>query len=129
MPVSTSWAAAWERYIRGHVVTDHARRVTTTFLTATLARTAVHDETEDEEDEEGEEGEEGVEDEEGVEGEEGEVAPGWVVDFTDETVTIDLNHPLAGEHLHFEVEICSVRDATQDELKHGHPHGAGGHEH
>ncbi len=59
----------------------------------------------------------------------GEVAPGWVVDFTDETVMIDLNHPLAGEHLHFEVEICSVRDATQEELKHGHPHGAGGHEH
>jgi FKBP-type peptidyl-prolyl cis-trans isomerase SlyD len=63
------------------------------------------------------------------EGEGGEVAPGWVIKFDAENVTVDLNHPLAGEHLHFEVEICSVRDATEEERKHGHPHGPGGHEH
>ena len=41
-------------------------------------------------------------------------------------VTIDGNHPLAGENLHFDVEIASVREASQEELEHGHVHGAGG---
>lgn len=44
-------------------------------------------------------------------------------------VMIDGNHPLAGEHLNFEVEITEVRDATQEELEHGHVHGTGGHHH
>jgi FKBP-type peptidyl-prolyl cis-trans isomerase SlyD len=44
-------------------------------------------------------------------------------------VTIDGNHPLAGEHLNFEVEITEVRAATQEELEHGHVHGPGGHHH
>ena len=44
-------------------------------------------------------------------------------------VTLDLNHPLAGETLHFEVEIMDVREATSDELSHGHAHGPGGHHH
>ena len=39
------------------------------------------------------------------------------------------NHPLAGENLHFEVEIVSVRPATKEELEHGHAHGPGGHHH
>ncbi len=39
------------------------------------------------------------------------------------------NHPLAGENLHFEVEIISVRPATKEELEHGHAHGPGGHHH
>jgi FKBP-type peptidyl-prolyl cis-trans isomerase SlyD len=44
-------------------------------------------------------------------------------------VTVDGNHPLAGEVLNFEVEVTDVRDATQEELEHGHVHGPGGHHH
>ncbi len=44
-------------------------------------------------------------------------------------VTIDGNHPLAGQDLNFDVEITEVRDATAEELAHGHVHGAGGHHH
>lgn len=44
-------------------------------------------------------------------------------------VTVDGNHPLAGQTLHFAVEITEVRDASLDELAHGHVHGAGGHHH
>ncbi len=45
------------------------------------------------------------------------------------TVTVDANHPLAGVELHFDVEVVDVRDASSDELSHGHVHGAGGHHH
>ncbi len=44
-------------------------------------------------------------------------------------VVVDGNHPLAGENLHFEVEVTDVRDATHEELEHGHVHGPGGHHH
>lgn len=44
-----------------------------------------------------------------------------------ETVTVDANHPLADQNLHFDVEVIDVRDATPDELAHGHVHGPGGH--
>jgi FKBP-type peptidyl-prolyl cis-trans isomerase SlyD len=44
-------------------------------------------------------------------------------------VTVDGNHPLAGQNLHFDVEIVSVRAASAEELEHGHVHGAGGHHH
>jgi FKBP-type peptidyl-prolyl cis-trans isomerase SlyD len=46
-----------------------------------------------------------------------------------DTITIDGNHPLAGVDLTFDVEVADVRDATQEELDHGHAHGAGGHHH
>jgi FKBP-type peptidyl-prolyl cis-trans isomerase SlyD len=44
-------------------------------------------------------------------------------------VTLDGNHFLADQTLHFDVEVVSVRDATAEELEHGHVHGAGGHHH
>jgi FKBP-type peptidyl-prolyl cis-trans isomerase SlyD len=44
-------------------------------------------------------------------------------------VTVDANHPLAGQTLHFDVEVMDVRDATREELDHGHVHGPGGHHH
>jgi FKBP-type peptidyl-prolyl cis-trans isomerase SlyD len=44
-------------------------------------------------------------------------------------VTVDGNHPLAGEVLVFDVEVAEVRDATGEELEHGHVHGPGGHHH
>jgi hypothetical protein len=44
-------------------------------------------------------------------------------------VTLDGNHPLADKTLHFDVQVVSVREATSEELEHGHVHGAGGHHH
>jgi FKBP-type peptidyl-prolyl cis-trans isomerase SlyD len=52
-----------------------------------------------------------------------------IVEMADEIVTVDGNHPLAGVNLHFAVTVRDVREATQEELDHGHAHGAGGHEH
>ena len=52
-----------------------------------------------------------------------------VVGVSPDSVTIDANHPLAGEILYFDVKIVDVRDATQQELDHGHAHGPGGHHH
>ncbi|NQZ22205.1 MAG: peptidylprolyl isomerase [Colwellia sp.] len=54
-----------------------------------------------------------------------------VIDVTDDEITVDGNHPLAGMDLKFDVDILEVRDATEDELTHGHVHGEGGcgHEH
>lgn len=52
-----------------------------------------------------------------------------VVDIGDEAVTVDANHQLAGETLNFDVKVVEVRDATAEELEHGHAHGAGGHHH
>jgi len=73
----------------------------------------------------------------------GKLAPGMVVAIRGEGGTrravlvklgkfnadIDLNHPLAGKGLIFDIEVVSVRDATAEELAHGHVHGAGGHQH
>ena len=48
-----------------------------------------------------------------------------IVSVSDETIKIDANHPLAGEILHFDIEILSVREATTDEISHKHVHAAG----
>ena len=52
-----------------------------------------------------------------------------VTKVTPEMVTVDGNHPLAGQTLHFDVEVTEVRAATEEELQHGHVHGVGGHHH
>lgn len=50
-----------------------------------------------------------------------------VMEITEETVTVDLNHALAGKDLRFKGKILKVRGATPDELAHGHVHGIDGH--
>ena len=50
-----------------------------------------------------------------------------VTQVAGDMVTIDGNHPLAGQNLNFEVEVADVRAATEEELSHGHVHGPGGH--
>lgn len=55
--------------------------------------------------------------------------PLTAVKVTETHVTLDANHPLAGKDLTFEVEVVSTREATSDELAHGHVHGPGGHHH
>jgi FKBP-type peptidyl-prolyl cis-trans isomerase SlyD len=52
-----------------------------------------------------------------------------VVRVSGDSVTIDGNHPLAGRALDFRATVVSVRPATQEEIAHGHVHGAGGHHH
>ena len=64
------------------------------------------------------------------EDDEGQALPVRVVELKDDVVIVDANHPLAGETLFFHVDVREVRDATDEELEHGHSHGpGGGHEH
>ena len=53
---------------------------------------------------------------------EGNVLNGKVMAFDAETVTMDFNHPLAGHNLHFTGEVVDIRDASAEELSHGHVH-------
>lgn len=59
----------------------------------------------------------------------GNVFEAQVIELHDDSVTLDFNHPLAGEELHFDVTVVSLRDATPEELAHGHAHSTGGHLH
>ncbi|MFP5492231.1 MAG: peptidylprolyl isomerase [Bacteriovoracia bacterium] len=52
-----------------------------------------------------------------------------IMSMNDEEVTVDGNHPMAGKDLFFDVEITTVRAATEEEVAHGHAHGAHGHGH
>ena len=52
---------------------------------------------------------------------------GQVVSIAEDSVIVDLNHPMAGQELHFKGNILNVRPATPEELSHGHAHGADGH--
>lgn len=61
--------------------------------------------------------------------ENGRPLEGTVLDIKDETIIMDFNHPLAGESLYFSGKIIDVREASEEELAHGHVHGEGGHQH
>lgn len=52
---------------------------------------------------------------------------GQVVSVVEDAVLVDLNHPMAGQDLHFKGNILNVRPATPEELSHGHAHGPDGH--
>ena len=52
-----------------------------------------------------------------------------VTEVDGDLVAVDGNHALAGRNLNFAIEIAEVREATAEELEHGHVHGPGGHEH
>ena len=64
-----------------------------------------------------------------MEDDEGNPLSGKIVEVGDKHVTVDFNHPLAGMDLFFEGKILDVRDATEEELSHGHVHGDHGHHH
>ncbi|MEM6995914.1 MAG: peptidylprolyl isomerase [Myxococcota bacterium] len=64
-----------------------------------------------------------------AEDEEGNHMQLWIVEVTKDKVTITPDHPLAGVTLHFDVEVMEVRDATDSELEHGHPHSGDGQHH
>jgi FKBP-type peptidyl-prolyl cis-trans isomerase SlyD len=73
----------------------------------------------------------------------GKITPGMVVQINTKhgpedavvikvglkNVDVDANHPLAGKTLVFDIEVTDVREATADEVSHGHAHGVGGHQH
>jgi FKBP-type peptidyl-prolyl cis-trans isomerase SlyD len=62
-------------------------------------------------------------------GPEGEQVPFVVKEIRPDVVVVDLNHPLAGRDLHFDVVVREVREATAEEKEHGHVHTPGGHHH
>jgi FKBP-type peptidyl-prolyl cis-trans isomerase SlyD len=64
-----------------------------------------------------------------IEDEHGDLQVAFIKEVVGDTVILDLNHPLAGERLHFEVTVTGLRAATSEELLHGHVHGAHGHHH
>jgi FKBP-type peptidyl-prolyl cis-trans isomerase SlyD len=59
----------------------------------------------------------------------GHSIPTLIVAVEGDQVTVDHNHPLAGETLHFEVTVIGIRESTDEEKAHGHVHGPGGHHH
>ena len=64
-----------------------------------------------------------------AQGPNGETLIVTVMEVQEEHVVVDGNHPLAGVDLNFDVKIVDVRDASEEEIEHGHVHGPGGHQH
>lgn len=64
-----------------------------------------------------------------AQGPDGQMLTVTVAQIEGDEVTVDGNHPLAGVHLNFDVEVMDVRDASPEEVDHGHVHGPGGHNH
>lgn len=64
-----------------------------------------------------------------MEDEEGYPLSGRILEVNPDNVLVDFNHPLAGMDLYFEGQILDVREATKEELEHGHAHGPHGHQH
>ncbi len=58
----------------------------------------------------------------GVQDASGHIYEAYIADISDDVVTLDFNHPLAGEALNFEVKVRAIRPATAEELAHGHVH-------
>ena len=58
-----------------------------------------------------------------------DMGPFRVTEIGEDVVTVDFNHALAGKSLTFNVEVVEIRDATEEEIAHGHAHGPGGHHH
>ena len=54
---------------------------------------------------------------------------GTIAALEGDEVTVDFNHPLAGQTLNFAVEVIGVREPTAEEVQHGHVQGPGGHQH
>jgi FKBP-type peptidyl-prolyl cis-trans isomerase SlyD len=59
----------------------------------------------------------------------GHMLQGKILEVTDNDIQLDFNHPMAGQDLFFKGTILEVREATAEELDHGHVHGPGGHHH
>ncbi len=64
-----------------------------------------------------------------AQGSDGRVVTLWIHKTEGAQVTLTTNHPLAGQNLHFDVEIVGIREASEEERGHGHAHGPGGHHH
>jgi len=64
-----------------------------------------------------------------AQGPEGQTHSVHISKIDGDDITVDGNHPLAGKALNFDIEIVDLRDATEEELSHGHVHGEGGHQH
>ncbi len=60
---------------------------------------------------------------------EGNKMQGLVMDVNDQFVKMDFNHPLAGKDLYFQGSVIGIREASAEEIDHGHVHGEGGHQH
>jgi len=59
----------------------------------------------------------------------GKQMPFLITEVKEEDIKVDFNHPLAGKNLEFDVELLDIRDATPEEISHGHVHGPDGHHH